>query len=129
MGFLRKTLIIGTGGLAPVKANSNRERIAKATEKQLKLQQQMLNQQQASAPRYSVNCPHCHASLTAPVGNNIRCPKCRRTMNVTPPAQSPGTAGLSSMAAELEKLANLHSQGVLSASEFAVAKAKLLSGS
>jgi hypothetical protein len=30
MGFLRKTILIGSGGLAPIKANSKKERTAKA---------------------------------------------------------------------------------------------------
>jgi hypothetical protein len=38
MGLLRKTLLIGTAGLAPVKANSKKERTAKAAEKQVRLQ-------------------------------------------------------------------------------------------
>jgi hypothetical protein len=42
MGLLRKTLLIGTAGLAPVKANSKKERTAKAAEKQVRLQQQAL---------------------------------------------------------------------------------------
>jgi hypothetical protein len=42
MGFLRKTLLLGTAGLAPVKANSKKERTAKAAEKQVRLQQQAM---------------------------------------------------------------------------------------
>jgi large subunit ribosomal protein L7/L12 len=48
MGFLRKTLLIGTGGLAPVKASSKKERTAKAAEAQLKVQRKMLREQQAA---------------------------------------------------------------------------------
>lgn len=33
MGFLRKTIIVGTGGLAPIKAQSYKERTARATER------------------------------------------------------------------------------------------------
>jgi maltodextrin utilization protein YvdJ len=45
---MRKALFVGTGGASGlvVKANSKKERIAKATEKQLKLQQQQLRVQQ-----------------------------------------------------------------------------------
>jgi hypothetical protein len=53
MGFMRKALFVSTGGLsgaAGVKANSKKERVAKATEKQLKLQQQALKQSQRGAP-------------------------------------------------------------------------------
>ena len=42
MGLMRKALPLGTGGLAPVKANSKKERTAKAAEKQVRLQQQAL---------------------------------------------------------------------------------------
>lgn len=49
MGFLRKAIIISTGGVAPIKANSKKERTAKAAEKQLRIQRQMLRQQQAAA--------------------------------------------------------------------------------
>jgi large subunit ribosomal protein L7/L12 len=49
VGFLRKTLLIGTGGLAPVKPNSKKERTAKAAEKQLRVQQQILKEQRANA--------------------------------------------------------------------------------
>jgi Short C-terminal domain len=41
MGLLRWAAIIGTGGLAPVKGTSPRERTAKAAEKQVRLQEQM----------------------------------------------------------------------------------------
>jgi large subunit ribosomal protein L7/L12 len=50
MGLLRKTILISTGGLAPVKANSKKERTAKAAEKQLKVQKQMLNEQRRANP-------------------------------------------------------------------------------
>jgi hypothetical protein len=45
MGFMRKALFLGTGGLsgmAGVRANSKKERTAKAAEKQVRLQQQAL---------------------------------------------------------------------------------------
>jgi hypothetical protein len=50
MGLLRKTLLLGTAGLAPVKANSKKERTAKAAEKQVRLQQQALRARQPAAP-------------------------------------------------------------------------------
>jgi hypothetical protein len=43
MGFMRKALFVGTGGLsgmAGVRANSKKERTAKAAEKQVRLQKQ-----------------------------------------------------------------------------------------
>lgn len=55
MGFLRKSLIIGTGGLAPIKARSYRERTAKATEELAKLQNEQLRlQRQQAAPKVEV---------------------------------------------------------------------------
>jgi hypothetical protein len=42
MGFLRKTIIIGTGGLAPIKSRSYAERSAKAMEKMARLQEQQM---------------------------------------------------------------------------------------
>ncbi|MGO9763392.1 MAG: hypothetical protein ACLP1Q_19240, partial [Solirubrobacteraceae bacterium] len=52
MGFMRKALLLGTAGLAPVKANSKKERTAKAAEKQVRLQEQMLGTRRArSRPR------------------------------------------------------------------------------
>ena len=105
MGFLRKTLLISTGGLAPVKANAKKERTAKAAEKQVRLQRQMLKQQQAAlntqlaaSPKpeaasrdqaadgtpYKVRCPGCSAYLVSRPGTGIKCPKCNVEMTVTP---------------------------------------------
>lgn len=50
MGIFRKSVLIGTAGLAPIKANSKKERTAKATEKQLKIQRQMLQEQRRATP-------------------------------------------------------------------------------
>jgi ribosomal protein L7/L12 len=61
MGFLRKTIIIGTGGLAPIKSQSYRERTAKAAEKQVKLQQQLARQQQSNLNQTVVQPPHPQA--------------------------------------------------------------------
>jgi Short C-terminal domain len=60
MGFLRKTLIISTGGLAPVKGRSYRERTARATEKQVRLQEQILRADQqtvAAVPESATGWP------------------------------------------------------------------------
>jgi hypothetical protein len=44
MGFMRKALFLGTGGASGlvVKSNSKKERSAKALEKQVKLQKELL---------------------------------------------------------------------------------------
>jgi ribosomal protein L7/L12 len=62
MGFLRKTIILGTGGLAPIKSQSYRERTAKAGEKQLKVQQQLARQQQTMLNQAVTQPPHRHAA-------------------------------------------------------------------
>jgi hypothetical protein len=62
MGFLRWAAIIGTGGLAPVKGTSPRERTAKAAEKQVKLQKQALSATQP-APRSAG--PTLHTALAS----------------------------------------------------------------
>jgi hypothetical protein len=50
MGFMRKALFVYTGGLSglAVKANSKKERTAKAAEKQVRLQQQQLKKRPSS---------------------------------------------------------------------------------
>jgi hypothetical protein len=88
MGFMRKALFVYTGGLSgvAVKANSKKERTAKAAEKQVRLQRQ--------------------AMRSAPVA--------------TRPAPAIVTG-------EIERLAALHASGALTDTEFADAKAKVLS--
>jgi len=51
MGFMRKALFVGTGGMSglAVRANSKKERIAKAAEKQARLQKQTLRGGQREA--------------------------------------------------------------------------------
>ncbi len=94
MGFLRWAAIIGTGGLAPVKGTSPRERTAKAAEKQVRLQQQMLRggqqttttsasrRSQATVATFRIPCVHCGQHIRVPVGTDITCLKCGRSMDV-----------------------------------------------
>jgi ribosomal protein L7/L12 len=51
MGFMRKALFLGTGGASGVviRANSKKERTAKAAEKQLRIQRQMLKANERAA--------------------------------------------------------------------------------
>jgi rRNA maturation endonuclease Nob1 len=98
MGFMRKALFLGTGGLsgaAGIKANSKKERTAKALEKQVRLQKQMLKAQQAGpiaqqatvTPQlYWMNCPNCRKALRAPVSENLQCPRCGSPVSMQPPA-------------------------------------------
>lgn len=129
MGLLRKTLILGSGGLAPIKSQSYKERSAKAAEKQVKLQMQAAAEaRRAATPRYNVQCPNCKAQLTAPAGDHIKCPKCRGRMKVTPRASAPATAAprADDVAAQIERLAALRRDGALTEGEFVDAKAKVL---
>lgn len=149
MGFMRKALFLGTGGLsgaAGIKANSKKERTAKAAEKQLRLQKQMLKAQQAAtgqttvrqtaaqpaaAPLYNVRCPSCSEMVRLPAGERLRCPKCKARMWVRPTVNQ--SAAIRQVPAkdtttELERLATLHTSGALTDEEFAAAKAKVLTG-
>jgi hypothetical protein len=63
MGLLRWAAIIGTGGLAPIKGTSPRERTAKAAEKQVRLQKQMLKQQ--TAVPVGMTCSNCGRPIVA----------------------------------------------------------------
>jgi DNA-directed RNA polymerase subunit RPC12/RpoP len=161
MGFMRKALFLGTGGLsgaAGVKANSKKERTAKAAEKQLRLQKQMLKEQQRAQrtqsvphtsaphaptaaadgrPRFKVKCPSCSTALVSPAGSDITCPRCHIRMVVTPQGESAVAsitrphelAPSGSLTDELERLSGLHRSGSLSDDEFAAAKARVLSQS
>lgn len=51
MGLIRKTVKVGTFGLAPIHYHDQEERQTKAAERQLKVQRQMLEQQQHAAAR------------------------------------------------------------------------------
>ena len=94
MGLLRWAAIIGTGGLAPVKGTSPRERTAKAAEKQVRLQQQLLRgghpttnrsaprRTQATVATFRIPCVHCGQHIRVPVSKNITCLKCGRSMDV-----------------------------------------------
>jgi large subunit ribosomal protein L7/L12 len=86
VGFMRKALFVYTGGLsgaAGIKANSKKERTAKAMEKQVRLQRQILKQQASLAVlKVNVTCPKCSAALVSPVGDDIECPECGFRMRV-----------------------------------------------
>ena len=86
MGFIRKALIIGTGGLAPVKSNSAKERTAKATERLARGSggssvTVSLGELIAAKPR-SVQCPACEKDFVSPLSPNIGCPHCRARVSV-----------------------------------------------
>jgi hypothetical protein len=101
MGFMRKTLFVSTGGLSglAVRANSKKERTAKAAENQVRLQKQMLSggqrttvrrrKQRAQPPamQYDVTCPKCSTAQSAPAGPHF-CPMCGFPIVVAPPASA-----------------------------------------
>jgi hypothetical protein len=105
VGFLRKSLIIGTGGAAGmfVKPNSKKERIANAAEKQLRLQTEMLKASQQprpkaarasrkrtpptpAAPKYDITCPKCSTVQSSPAGQHF-CPMCGFPIEVSSQGQ------------------------------------------
>jgi DNA-directed RNA polymerase subunit RPC12/RpoP len=94
---------------------------------------QKIAEEAAARPQYKVACPKCSAALTAPAGDSIKCPKCSFIMKVTPPVAPKVAVGstvsstaVRSTAGEIERLAGLHAQGVLSDAEFVAAKSKVL---
>lgn len=118
MGFMRKALFVSTGGLsgvAGVKANSKKERTAKAAEKQLRLQRQQLRAAESAA--------RAQKSAARTLSRQQPEPVDATSAPSTP--QHPSTAN-PSLAAELEKITVLHRDGALSDEEFAAAKARLL---
>jgi ribosomal protein L7/L12 len=67
MGFMRKALFLGTGGVSgvAVRANSKKERTAKAAEKQAQLQAKLLKAQQQQATVVAVAAPPVAATGTS----------------------------------------------------------------
>ncbi len=77
---------------------------------------------------YDVRCPYCGEDMRAPTGV-IRCPNCHGKLTIFPD-EKPGRATVAqriSTSGDLERLARLHEQGVLSDESFAAAKQRLLS--
>lgn len=75
MGFMRKTLFVATGGLSGlvVRANSKKERTAKAVEKQARLQQQLAAQRNANAPQgKAVNVATTPGAVAASAARDAR---------------------------------------------------------
>jgi hypothetical protein len=114
MGIFRKMTIISTGGLAPIKANSKKERTAKAAEKQLKLQKQALKLDQERARREA----ETQRRLIAQEGQQAA----REGERASAEAEIRSFL----VADELTKLVALKEQGHLSDAEFAAHKARLL---
>lgn len=82
MGFLRKAIVISTGGLAPIKWQSYAERTAKATEAQLRLQRQALAPRPPSPVVFEVHCPYCNRRLVLYKGTS-RCTNCHGGIKVS----------------------------------------------
>lgn len=109
VGFLRKMTLLGTGGLAPIKANSKKERSAKAAEKQLKLQGEALRLQKQGMEAQGGQTLGLTGGPAVPAA---------------PPRAPENTRRM--IADELQKLVALRDQGALSEEEFAEQKARLL---
>lgn len=76
---------------------------------------------------YDVRCPYCDEEMRAPAGV-VRCANCHGKLTVFPD-ERPGRARVAqrrSTSGDLEQLAHLHDQGVLSDESFAAAKQRLL---
>lgn len=103
MGFIRKATFIGTGGVSGlfIKANSKKERTAKATEKQLRLQKKQFEVEKALLQEST------------------------RTGSQLTGGQPPISPGFN-LTTELERLADLRRKGDLSNNEFEVAKKRLI---
>jgi hypothetical protein len=113
MGFMRKALFVATGGLSGLvfKDNSKKERTAKAAE------QHVLPQKQTKVTRPKPQA----ARRPKPRAARRPKPQAARTSAV---AQTVGSGNGTTN--ELERLADLHGRGALTAGEFAAAKAKIL---
>ena len=77
---------------------------------------------------YDVRCPYCDEEMRAPAGV-VRCPSCHGKLTVYPDEKPGGKASVAqrlSTSGELERLARLHTQGLLSDEGFALAKQRLL---
>ena len=84
-------------------------------------------QRQQFVALYDINCPYCHEEMRAPTGV-VRCPSCHGKLSVFPD-ERPGRAIVrqrASTSGDLERLARLHDQGILSDESFAAAKQRLL---
>jgi predicted DCC family thiol-disulfide oxidoreductase YuxK len=76
---------------------------------------------------YDIHCAYCNEEIRAPAGV-VRCANCHGKLTVFP-SEKPGQARVvqrQSIAGELERLARLHTQGVLSDESFAAAKQRVL---
>ena len=76
---------------------------------------------------YDIHCAYCNEAMRAPAGI-VRCANCHGKLTVFP-SEKPGQARVvqrRSTAGELERLARLHTQGVLSDESFAAAKQRVL---
>jgi ssDNA-binding Zn-finger/Zn-ribbon topoisomerase 1 len=87
MGFMRKALFLGTGGLsgmAGVRANSKKERTAKATERLASQATRSTTPTRSGAGRrWDVVCPECRETFSAPKSQNVGCPRCGTRVSVS----------------------------------------------
>jgi hypothetical protein len=131
MGFMRKALMVGTLGGARavgIRANSKKDRTAKALEKQTRMMRGGRRAAVPTAPKHAVACPSCSETVYLPFGDNQRCPACGKPIRVFPISRKPAIPAPRDPVNDLERLAKLHESGGLTDDEFAAAKAKILAG-
>ena len=125
MGFMRKALFVATGGLSGLvfKDNSNKERTAKANEKQVRLQKQtkVTRRKVKAAPR-----PRTQAARRQTQAGGTQAARRPKPQPARPSTVAPIVGAGNGTTIELERLADLHGRGALTNEEFAAAKAKIL---
>jgi hypothetical protein len=135
MGFLRKGLFVATGGLSgvAVRANSKKERSAKAQENQLRFMKQQAKLAENGTKRGAPAPTRLPArSPTTPTPTPYRIPT-PQSLPSGPRATWTAEGGWiyrpdspPSLTEELAKLAEMRDSGALTAEEFSAAKARLL---
>lgn len=140
MGYLRKGLFLGTGGMSRVigiRTNSKKERTAKATEKQFRLQRKMANPPRARAvavrqdpslrtTTFAEEKERQKERIAAKADEELRVLREQMETAFGGNSKDSLVAPSAFVADELSKLADLRDRGVLTDEEFAAQKAKLL---
>jgi uncharacterized protein YPO0396 len=137
MGFIRKALFVATAGLSGLvfKDNSNKERAAKAAAEQVRPRKQAKatrpKTQAARRPKTQAARRPKTQAARRPKTQAAQRPKTQAARRAKPQAARTATVARTAGSGngtitELERLADLHGRGALTAEEFAAAKAKIL---
>jgi hypothetical protein len=130
MGFLRKALFVSTGGVSGlvVGLNSKTERIARATEQQVRIAAADSARRAAEAKRIA-DTADLEARFRA-ADSARRASEARSTavqmQRQASQAQPPQPVQRLSTSAEIERLAGLYREGLLTDEEFRAAKRKVI---